>query len=800
MRFTNDSERVAGLDRRIEAAERAFAEEAQLTESIQAADPQLVLVFEALDERTDLTAVALRLGFELLLETEGAIDPDDDVQLVSTQARDPQIGTCIHAVCVNSASMERILTAWRGWKETRSVEFGYGPLGELFGHLRDVHAWGPEDRLRAIDWDEYFAGQIPEQSRTIEIELWYRGSGADRLTAVQDVTALVEQSGGEVIASADIASIGYLAVKCIVPDELLRRLAAGDFENALLIKSSHVLYLKAQGQGLLPEIHDEPVVVDAGSALPSLPARVVLLDGVPASNHQLLAGRVQVNDPDDLSSDSEATVEDRRHGTWMSSAVVWGDLNAHEAPLDRFVLVRPVITPSPDTVQRTEEFRDLDLVPDTMRRVFAELFGPGSQFDDLTIVNISLGDPALPFDSIMSSWARILDWLSYEYGVLVVVSAGNYRDLHLVGNDSASIQLLSGVDRSNAILEAQNSAWASRRMIAPAESINALTVGALHDDASGLSPSGYSFDPHDGLLAVSPITGLGGGHRRAVKPDVAAPGGRVAFRDTGTPSTRLQASGAAIDPGIRVASPASGRAANIVGTSPAAALVSRRLSKLVDLADQIADRDLSRHERAVAAKALLVHGARHPDSLRQGFLPLRSSIGYGAIERDLAEGCGPNEATILYLGELGALEQQELLFPLPDGLNVREIKRVTATLAWLSPVNWRHRQYRRASLGFSAPAGLTKLPSAIDLTDEDSKRGSATVKHLAWEINSAVSAGLGDQLSLKVKCFGQAGGLGEERVHFAAAISLWVAPTLGIDIYTQVAQQIQPRVKINPRG
>ena len=47
--------------------------------------------------------------------------------------------------------------------------------------------------------------------------------------------------------------------------------------------------------------------------------------------------------------------------------------------------------------------------------------------------------------------------------------------------------------------------------------------------------------------------------------------------------------------------------------------------------------------------------------------------------------------------------------PPPNGLNVREAKRIEATLAWLSPVNWRYRQYRCAASSFVCPAGA--IPS-----------------------------------------------------------------------------------------
>jgi len=62
---------------------RLFDEQVDLSSSVQATDPQLVLVLEALDERTDLARVAERLNIEILVEIESASEPDDDFKFIS---------------------------------------------------------------------------------------------------------------------------------------------------------------------------------------------------------------------------------------------------------------------------------------------------------------------------------------------------------------------------------------------------------------------------------------------------------------------------------------------------------------------------------------------------------------------------------------------------------------------------------------------------------------------------------------------------------------------------------------------
>ena len=155
--FVNESERVGRIDSQFEETVAAFGAQVQLAESIQAVDPQLVLVFEALDEQIDLTAVAQKLGLEILVESEGALEPTDEYQLISEKARNPFIGSCLHAVCLTQSALDDLLSLWRTWRRNEALPYGYSPLRELFAHLKDLRPWGPQDRLKMLDWDKFFS-------------------------------------------------------------------------------------------------------------------------------------------------------------------------------------------------------------------------------------------------------------------------------------------------------------------------------------------------------------------------------------------------------------------------------------------------------------------------------------------------------------------------------------------------------------------------------------------------------------------------------------------------------------------
>lgn len=776
--------------------DNAFDEQATLTASLGASDPQLVIVFEAIDEREDLSGVANRAGLEVLAEVDREFPPDPDFPRKSVNQDLPLTG-CLHAVCVSERAKANIITQWRKWQATGKVDTGYAPLKRLFAHLKDVRAWGPQDRLRTADVAAALAGMLPGD-HTVEIELWYRQSETARRRAAAEVTTLIEQGGGRVLSTAQVGEVGYHGMKCAVPLGMLQRLASGDYDAVAAVRSAHVMYLRLTVQSYL--ISQESSASTAGTApFPVGDPVLCVLDGVPVANHPLLAGRVVVDDPDDLGSDTIVETELRRHGTAMASVCVWGDRSLNEPPAQRPVLVRPILTPARDTTDRSEELPDTALAPDLMRRIFRELFAGDGRTPptapSVVVINLSVGDPAAPFDGLISSWARTLDWLSAAYGVIVIVSAGNHTVLP-VPEGSNALLALTGRDRAEATNVAVAQTNPRRSLLAPADSINALAVGALNTDGAGDVPiTGYQFDPADGMLIINPTSALGAGHHRSVKPDVVAPGGRARYmKPVGGDATEVApALQSALGPGIKVAA-AKGGEAFTVGTSPAAALVARDAARAVDTVINLAGRPLTRSELAVATKAVLVHTARVPEDLLVHAELRHSAHGYGSLVRHLADGCDPNEAAILYVGDIGENESRTLAFPLPDGLQVRGLKRVSATLAWLSPVNWQHRQYRRAALEFSQPTGFTKLGTALGAVGDRPKRG--TLQHIDWEVTRAVGVGQGSDLELTVSCKGQAGGLQGQRVEFAVALSLWVAPELNIDVYTQVQQQVASRVAV----
>jgi hypothetical protein len=361
--------------------------------------------------------------------------------------------------------------------------------------------------------------------------------------------------------------------------------------------------------------------------------------------------------------------------------------------------------------------------------------------------------------------------------------------------------------------------------MAPAESINSITVGALHADGSNptITPNRFELFAENGL---SPLSRIGLGYRRAIKPDILMPGGRSLHMEhyvDPPQTTTIRPISFGVPPGQRTAIPplpggALNETAHSRGTSNAAALASRAAARAFDVLESLrASRPDAPGPQfdAVLLKALLVHGANWgdlPTSLlaqRPDLLAITNAnrrriaqkdflsrwLGHGPADVERAITCTAERATLLGFGELVADEAFTFSAPLPPGLSgVRAWRRATITLAWMSPINPAHQAYRRARLWINDP--LSEL--RVDRQDVDynaAKRG--TVQHEILEGEDAVAFVDGAQFVCQVNCAAEAGKLNEP-VRFALCVSLEVAIDSGIRVYQEISERIAPPVEIRP--
>ena len=133
--------------------------------------------------------------------------------------------------------------------------------------------------------------------------------------------------------------------------------------------------------------------------------------------------------------------------------------------------------------------------------------------------------------------------------------------------------------------------------------------------------------------------------------------------------------------------------------------------------------------------------------------------------------------------------------PLPPSLSGKKVKRrLAVSLAWISPINPRHRNFRKSFLWFlpdREALGLAKK----DLDYDGSRRG--TLQHQIFEGDRARAFGDGDTIAVKVNCVEDAGKL-TETIPYAIAVTLEVAEPVDIGIFNEVRDRIRPKVEVTP--
>jgi hypothetical protein len=785
-------------------------------------DPELVVVFETIGPVDKFIGAVKRTpGLEWLLETDEVdVEPDEDFYDVDEHDR-PLPGR-LFLLGSNRQALNEIISLWERYRADHSVKFahGLGKWKDVFQHLRDVRFWGVQDRI-GYDIRQYWEEHLDRGDEAVrfEIEAWCFLSQDKNDRATAEIASLVAATGGHVLCSALIADIAYHGFLVEMPASGIHQLL-GETPPELAL-SERVMLFRPRGQALTRPDEDDTRL--PGIATPALVVSgapvAAMLDGLPMQNHPLLAGRLAIDDPDGWEATYEA--RDRVHGTAMASLIAYGELDGQKIPLDKPIYVRPIMRPDPaDTRSPREEATPsdvllIDLVHRAVRRLFEGEGTAPAVAPTVKVINLSVGDLNRPFDSELSPWARLLDWLSYKYQVLFVVSAGNASMELTLDTPRESLSGLSPDQRHQLALTALLSDSVNRRLLTPAESINSLTVGAVHADAATFPtvPNRYDLFREYG---VSPYSCVGHGFRGAIKPDIVLPGGRVLHRENpvGRPgNTEVSLLNTPAAPGHRVAAPPNAAGDNTKytrGTSNAAALATRgALQAHAVIGALRAGNPSSLPDRfdAVLLKALLAHGAEW-GHLKEQILGVRPDIidwrkksdfiarlvGYGLADIDRALTCTEQRATLIGVGELQDGQGLEFRAPLPPCLNAQVLKRrLSITLAWLTPANARHAKYRAARLWIKPPHDEFGV-SRVECNWQHVLRG--TLQHEVFEGQNALAFVDGAELVFKVNC-AEDGGKLRELVPFALCVSLEVGEGINLPVYQQIREIVMTRVGIS---
>lgn len=758
-----------------------------------------------------------------------AVDAIQGLNLVGEDNLADQEGekTYLYLLVPTQAALNKLLAHWSLWSKGTALPREGKDWERVFVHLHAIRRWGPRDRI--TDDDARHIAELADIDGAInvriEIELVFERDARKAAAERARVEGALHNRGARTVHHARIDAIDYEALLVDLPAAEAKSLVARDATTIAGIPD--LLAIRPQSSIDIRVDLDAAAVAPVAPAEPTEPAIAAILDAVPVQNHPVYARHIEVVDPDGLEARS---VGIRTHGTAMLSLVVRGDLKRGEPAINHKVVVRPVMIADTPNEQREVFDRSRLLVDDFVRAIRDLKAPPDAAAPGVFVINVSLGDLNRPFSSGRSSpWARALDWLAHEFGLLFIVSAGNAA--HVLEVDGLAGEAdwiaLQGADRTKATLTALHKAMPHRRLLAPAEAVNALTVGAMHHDEINAAPSvGASHDPLPMNGLPTPASRFGPGVANAIKPDLLMPGGRlrvsplvgrapVALRMA--PESRLgglQVAGGWIDGLGQLTSDAWSGA-----TSGAAALATRAAHFIHD-ALQTAYPDsyspLAPRFKALLVKSLLIHRCRIDRDaealVREVFGPPGEQqhvkradnvfrvFGYGLPAIDEVTACLGNRATLWATGSIG--EDAGLLFklPLPACLSGhRGFRRVSVTLTWFTSVAPGRRAYKAERLIIEEPSKshLKQVVTGATRNQADLNRASrGTVFSRSWD--GRTSRNFVNNANLELRVIRKPDGVDDLPLATEFALVATLETEAQIDVYDQILARIalKPQVPV----
>ena len=810
---------------------------ASLQQTAVGGTPGKVLVVEVAGSESAFVQSASRLskkvrGLQWLAEwADDNIDADDDFFTVDKAGNrlDRPLAKRLYLMAASQEGLAGLLRLWDRWQAGAGQALAppYGAFQDFFRSIVTIRWWNHHDRLDESGLVEAWRLDLanrPNESVLCEIEAWSAGAlSVDtelRRAAKQAVVAV----GGTVKRELLIPEIHYNGLLIEVPADVAAQLIAAR-DASLFWNCDSVMYFRAVGQsvGLSPEADvGSPTLPDAVS-LPEptsgLSPNVAMFDGLPVQNHRLLAGRLRIDNFLDLNP----PVEQRWHGTAVASVLLHGNVES-PAPLSRPVHVVPILEPGREA-EGSETLPRSRLVLDVFRQaVERTVIGDGTAqrpLGTVRVVNLSVANPHQPYLGTPSPWARLLDWLAVQHNLLFIVAAGNTEGRHRrelnLATDEAAWRDLDARSRRKLVLRHYLAEHRHRGLFAPAEAVNALTVGALHEDVgTQTGPRGRLVDISQGGAMPAPYSAMGPGAGLSVKPDLLLPGGRLLYQDpirSGPPWVLRPGRGS-----FRFAVPRQPAGRDIgsgYGTSYAAPQATRAAAAILDVLSKLPDppeggiRPDDAKFAAIATRALLVHGASWAGMREEAYSALQDAgqspitstkiarlLGYGRPDVEPVLECTATRATVIGLGAIHLDQAHHYQLPVPpDLLHSTNWRRLVVTLAWFTPIRPANRKYRAAKLDAALDPAVLGIES---VAADDRAGGRGTVEHRIYE-------GRKDQpdqvqfLEIRVNCRADPGLDASDTIRYALIVTLEAREDIGIQVYEHVKQALRVKPAVRPQ-
>lgn len=795
--------------------------------------PERALVFVTAGSVADFAKVAREAGLEVFSEEE-LESIEDYPEGFQPAGKSTTLARTLYATIPTVESFQQILSLWSAHQGGEDAPYRAAPWWNAFNLLLELRPWGPQDRLgddaRTIIEDR-LAFRPDDDPISIEFEIWPTASTAKRAGWREELEQRVAVRGGLVLDRSSISEDGFVyeallvELSCLAVREMLANPA--DINGLATVEGVQFILPQMIGQAL-PDgpdaVGEDRVVQDAFD--PDAPLRAALLDGTPVAAHRALDGGVVIEDMHDLVRLSP--VAQRYHATAMASLILRGDLQSDGAPLtDTRLISVPVLIDQHDGAVTARNRLFVDVVHTTLMRLIGtdEPAAP-----DVFVVNFSIGVRDSHFSGRISALARLMDWWAAKEGLLFVISAGNVGHLTLPGTTTIDVERAAVAARRARARDAMRDGIFDRTLLAPAESLNALTVGALSLDLANHVPPqqvGILKLEEDGEFVPQMTSALGLGPRRSIKPDLLEAGGSLEVRAMPQGGdVSLRGVDRSSRTGLVAASPPGPNATQKSrGTSPAAALVTRSLLRA---AEALTGEDgpyqgleLTRRQNALLTRALAVNAARWPQDAHDLYNEERGRLGnsqharakeevcrhfgHGHLENALMRESPETGVTMVGVGLIRKDRAQVFRMPVPPSLSGERLPRsMRVTLAWFSPVNPSRAQYRLAALEAAAfnevddeddgRWGFDMTPDGLDANII--KRGSVWSKRLKNRTQTIPEFVEDADIPIRVQCRDASGGglSQDEEIMFAIAVTLQIEAEVQFDIHQEVEQALLVRL------
>lgn len=827
---------ISRLSPQLDELERSFQSGRDiLSKTIEGYEPEFVLVIETAGRINAFEKALEKAGLEWIADWDSEYESNEEFYEVNEkgQRKENSLQGRLYLSMSNQHGLQKLLQLWKNWKAGKSLPFGMTLWEHVFQQTLDIRRWGIQEQLIETgvinDWKLLIEDGILDDVTT-QIELFFRNSEGSRRKQEISLSALLVDLGAEIVSDFIVISdIRFHAVKARIPVEGIKRIISEIEQNSAqlgILYFPGIMYYRQTGQSV--STSNEEITESASIGMPPIGDPVVaILDGVPYHQHDLLKDRLIIDDPDDLSSTYQ--LGERKHGTAMASLVIHGELDdSSETTLSRPVYFRPIMEMNSSSREwgRVDEYIPdhifyEDRIERAVRRIFEGEGNTPAIASSIKIINLSFGDSSRQFEHTLSPCARLIDWLSWKYKVLFCVSAGNYTASIDLGINAGVFSKATDEYKCSLVIRRMAEQASLRRILSPAETINNITVGALHFDNSAYIDRSGVVDILPGNYLPSPISRLGYGFRKSVKPEILVSGGRQIYSaPLLSGSTEYSINASILSPGHKVATDSKNAIGSTSGfqytrgTSNATALATHGAAKIHDIIEKIREDQpdkITDDQVAILIKTLMVHGAIKDSSnikkitgYLDGLIPAKKEkqyiskfLGYGEANFNRVLSCAEQRATVIGCASIKEKQQHEYRLPLPPSLsNQKEWRRLTITLAWFSPINAQHRYFRKAKLNFLPPKESELLRLKRCESDYNQvQRG--TVQHEVLESEKVSAYQDGDSLVISVVCKADATEYLDEEIDYALAVTLEVKEGINLPIYQEIRTRVQAAIQVS---